>query len=131
MVGTRGRFRGVIILLTISLSLLSRVSCSVAFGSVRGTISGTIRDNETMEALPSVHVCVAGTEFTAWTDDSGQFVIPLVPSGEYTVLMSLSGYADITCANVLIKPERSTALNIRLRRLPAPRTGRCPAHRFE
>lgn len=59
-----------------------------------GTISGRVLDRDHGERLPGANVLVAGTSIGAVTGETGEFVLPPVPPGEYVVTVRLVGYAD-------------------------------------
>ncbi len=66
-----------------------------AFGQ-NGSISGTITDSETLEAVFGATVLVKGTSQGAVTDFDGAFTISDVPAGTQTVTISYIGFQDVT-----------------------------------
>lgn len=61
----------------------------------QGTISGTVTDAETGDALPGANVIVTGQAFGGASDLSGAFVIEGVPAGNYEVTASVIGYETV------------------------------------
>ena len=60
----------------------------------QNTISGTVTDAATGNALPGANVVVVGTNMGAAATEDGSYSISNVPSGSYTVTASVIGYAD-------------------------------------
>jgi len=61
-----------------------------------GTIAGTVIDSTTTETIPGVNVVVSELGAGAATDANGQFRIPNVPAGSYTLRASFVGYTTRT-----------------------------------
>jgi len=61
----------------------------------QGTISGTVTDAGTGDALPGANVIVVGQAFGGASDLSGNFVIEGVPAGNYEVSASVIGYETV------------------------------------
>ncbi len=57
----------------------------------RGTLSGTVTLQGLTEHIGTL-VSVAGTPYQAVTDAGGNFSIPDIPAGNYTVFMNMEGY---------------------------------------
>ena len=60
----------------------------------QNTISGTVTDATTGDALPGANVVVEGTNMGAAASSDGSYSISNVPDGSYTVKASVIGYAD-------------------------------------
>ncbi|MEA1882392.1 MAG: carboxypeptidase-like regulatory domain-containing protein, partial [Candidatus Marinimicrobia bacterium] len=58
------------------------------------TMSGTVTDAATGDALPGANVVIAGTSMGAAAASDGSFTINNVPAGSYTITASVIGYAD-------------------------------------
>ncbi len=58
-----------------------------------GTLTGTVLDSASHRPLPGVQIRLEGTSIRAVTDDSGQFRIPAVPVGRYTLTARRIGYS--------------------------------------
>lgn len=57
-----------------------------------GTVLGQVRDASTGEPVRAADVVIEGTQFSALTDDSGQYRILEVPAGTYTISAGRIGY---------------------------------------
>ena len=60
----------------------------------QNTISGTVTDASTGEALPGANVVVLGTNMGAAATADGSYSISNVPDGTYTITSSVIGYSD-------------------------------------
>lgn len=65
-----------------------------------GVIRGRVIDAGTQQPLTAVQVYVNGTAFGALTDQSGNYQIPDVPPGLYSVTANRIGYAQVVKENV-------------------------------
>ncbi len=82
-----------------------------------GTISGSVVDAQTGEALIGVTVALDGTKLGAITDLDGKYIIKRVPAGTYVLRVSMIGYtatqitevevtsADPVSVSVALKPQ--------------------------
>ncbi len=66
--------------------------CKVATAQQLATISGTVRDDETGEALVGCNIVVAGTTHGATTEAQGNFLLAGVPYGKAILVASFIGY---------------------------------------
>src|SRR4051812_32450469 len=112
-VGMSGLFRALSVALALSLSLLPR---PVAAQAVTGTILGTVRD-ASGGAVPGATVVLvnAGTGFTRTvsTDSSGEYTVPLIPTGTYTVSGELSGFRKVSLENVHVGVDQKVRADIK------------------
>ncbi|MCI0695577.1 TonB-dependent receptor [candidate division KSB1 bacterium] len=82
--------------------------CTVATAQQLATISGTVRDDETGEALVGCNVVIAGTTIGATTEAQGNFQLTGMPYGKATLVASFIGYEtkrreiEIAQPNVLV-----------------------------
>jgi TonB-dependent receptor len=76
--------------------------------SGKGTVSGTVRD-ERNSALTSALIELQPLGKKAVSDDQGQFRIPEVPAGDYTLTASYVGFASFSTT---VKVEAGQAVNI-------------------
>ena len=67
---------------------------SSTFVFAQNTISGTVTDAATGDALPGANVVVEGTNMGAAAAVDGSYSIGNVPAGSYSVTASVIGYAD-------------------------------------
>ncbi len=64
--------------------------------SAQSSVSGTVKDADSGEPLPSATVLVAGTTTGTITDDSGRYVLDGLPPGTHTLTVSYIGYYEAT-----------------------------------
>ena len=64
------------------------------FVMAQHTVSGTVTDAATGDALPGANVVVVGTNMGAAASADGSYSISNVPAGSYTITASVIGYAD-------------------------------------
>ncbi len=71
------------------------------FAQAGGTLTGTIRDGETLEGIPNVNMTLRGTGFGAATDINGRYTIGNIPPGNYTLVVSSVGYKRVVTSMVI------------------------------
>jgi hypothetical protein len=79
-----------------------------------GIIEGSVVDAVTRVPLAGANVILVATERGAVADSSGVFVVEGVPVGPYTVHVSYIGYGDVMRPDVIVRPGRITAVEMRL-----------------
>ena len=79
----------------------------------QGTISGSVTDGTTGDALPGANVIVDGQPYGGASDLSGAFVIEGVPAGNYSVTASVIGYESVTLS-AQVASGVATTLNFAL-----------------
>jgi hypothetical protein len=62
------------------------------------------------DAHEGIRVEIAGTQFVTVTNASGQYVLPNVPTGNYSVVYSREGYRAFTLTNVQVAAGKETPL---------------------
>src|SRR5262249_14486140 len=79
-------------------------------------ISGRVTDSQNL-ALPGVTVTVSSPSLqglrTVVTSDNGDYIIPQLPSGVYTVVFELSGFEKIT-KTTSVAPTQVVPVNVTL-----------------
>ncbi len=75
---------------------------NIAFSQTRGTIKGRIIDSKSKEGLPSVNVKIKGTYYGAAADIEGNYSIPNINPGSYTVEFALLGYTTVQHTDIRI-----------------------------
>jgi len=68
----------------------------------KGSIKGRIIDAESNSGLPGVNVLVKGTYYGAATDTDGNFLIPRMNPGDYTLQVSMIGYTMVQRTGVKV-----------------------------
>ncbi len=69
---------------------------SLQADSIKARIRGRVLDSATKEPIGMVTVSLQGMNIQQVTNDLGNYVLPAVPSGEYTLSFRLLGYGTIT-----------------------------------
>jgi hypothetical protein len=106
-------------LIAAALCLLFLFSVSV-FAQVAqvGSITGTAKD-QTGSVVPGVSIEAKNQEKgftrTATTDRFGQFRIPALPLGQYTVTATLSGFETARSKNNLVEAEKTTDVPVTMK----------------
>jgi hypothetical protein len=79
-----------------------------------GNIVGKVLDAETNSPMTGVCVAVDGYNFSDTSDASGQFSIPSVLIGTYSVTATFPRYNDFTIADIVIEQDSTDTLNFSL-----------------
>src|SRR5712691_2301988 len=110
----RSKVKRVVIGLIIAASLLPR---SLAAQAVTGTIIGVITDSSGA-VMPGASVTLTntGTGLTriVVTDSNGEYTVPSLPTGKYTVKAELSGFKTVTMPDVDLGVDQRMRINMRL-----------------
>ena len=89
----------------------------LAAQAVTGTILGTITDSSGA-VMPGTTVTLrnAGTGLTrtVTTDAAGEYTVPSLPTGKYTVTAELSGFKTVSVPNVDLGVDQHVRINVRL-----------------
>src|SRR5438067_179946 len=93
--------------------LILVISFSVSVYSQTGTISGTIKDSSGT-SLPDVNVKIKGSYIGTATDESGNYQLKGINTGEYTVQVSAIGYKTLEYTGIKVKNGEDTKLDIKL-----------------
>ena len=64
----------------------------------QGTVTGTVMDSDQKDALIGATVYLKGTNYGTATDFNGAFEMSDVDAGDYTLVISYTGYAEMTKA---------------------------------
>ncbi|HEV8176728.1 MAG TPA: TonB-dependent receptor, partial [Gemmatimonadales bacterium] len=96
--------------------LAGRTSTAVAQGDQNGSISGTVVDDQGTP-LGGAQVAIPGTTMGTQTRSNGEYVLPRVPAGTYSLQGRLLGYRPES-APVDVGAGRRTIHNFTLRRDP-------------
>ncbi len=90
---------------------------AAAFGQAQGAISGTVKDSSGA-VIPGVTITVrnqgTGIARETPTDQSGHFVLPLLPVGTYTVSAALSGFRTVEDRDVSLEVGQSRTMDFTL-----------------
>jgi TonB-dependent receptor len=97
--------------LLLSLSLLTLAVCALAQS---GTIKGNVKDAVSGDAIIGANVLVMGTAQGAQADIEGNFEIPKVKAGTYSLVVSFISYKTDTLKNITVYPDQTTVVNTTL-----------------
>ncbi len=86
----------------------------VAQAANTGSIYGKVLDAETGEPIVGANIFLVNTTLGAASDIDGHFAIVQIPSGNYTLVVSVVGYAEYKIKNLAVHPNRSTEVNAAL-----------------
>ena len=92
------------------------VLCLLSFSALaqKGSLSGTVSDKVTGEGLIAANVYLKGTNLGVATDVSGNYTIPEIKPGTYTVEVTYLGYEKLIQTGVKIKKGEKLKLNFKL-----------------
>jgi TonB-dependent receptor len=79
-----------------------------------GKISGSVLDAQNGDPLIGCNVVIVGTNMGASTDLDGNFLMPKVPVGVYSLMASYIGYTSTTITNVKVFADQVAAIKISL-----------------
>lgn len=88
--------------------------CSALQSQNTGTLTGSVRDKLTQEALIGATVQVDGLTLGAVTDADGNFKIGNIPPKSYNIVVSYLGYTPQTRFNVVVTTGNANQLNFEL-----------------
>src|SRR5690554_1848787 len=79
-------------------------------------IKGSVIDNSSNEALPSVTIAIIDTDpaIVTTSDQNGNFIIENVPIGRYDLKISSVGYEPVILPEVIVTSAKEVVLNITL-----------------
>ncbi|MCK9325177.1 MAG: carboxypeptidase-like regulatory domain-containing protein [Bacteroidales bacterium] len=80
------------------------------------TLTGSVVDQQTGEALPGAQVKINGSEQVLYTDLDGNFEVPKVKPGTYTLEITLVSYEENQIRDLVIKSDKNTAVKVELKR---------------
>ncbi|MFH1197867.1 MAG: TonB-dependent receptor [bacterium] len=89
-------------------------TCLLTYAGQTGKIAGHVTDKETGEAVIGANIIIDGTYLGAAADIDGYYYINNVPPGTYDITVSAVGYAKTKVSNVVVKIDKTTALDIEL-----------------
>ncbi|MES2732038.1 MAG: TonB-dependent receptor [Bacteroidota bacterium] len=96
------------------LTILITLFCAHWSLAQTGTIKGTIKDAKTQEVIIGASAVIEGTTIGAASDIDGNFIIPKVPAGTHTLIISFVSYQKKTIPNLVIEAGKATVINTAL-----------------
>ncbi len=77
---------------------------SFSIAAANGQIRGVVTDSKTGEPLPGANITIEGSSIGAATSLEGEYIIPNVPPGTYTLIVNFIGYERKT-RDIQIQPK--------------------------
>src|SRR5580658_4521232 len=97
--------------------LLTSLAASMVFGQATGSISGTVTD-ATGSAVPLAKVTVTvpamGLSRTSTTNESGEYIVPLLGVADYTVQVELQGFQTAKAEGIRLQVDEHRELDFKL-----------------
>jgi hypothetical protein len=97
--------------------LLTFLSASFLYGQATGSISGTVTD-ATGSAVPSAKVTVTapatGLSRSSTTNESGEYIVPLLGVADYTVQVELQGFQTAKAEGIRLQVDEHRELDFKL-----------------
>jgi outer membrane receptor protein involved in Fe transport len=103
-----------LLLVCLLISFVQSVVGSIPVLASTGKIAGKVTDARSKEPLLGVNVVVTGTTYGAMTDLQGDYVIPNVPLGSYSLRASMLGYQSVTVTDIRVRTDVTTEVNVQL-----------------
>ena len=103
----------------VALGFAFLILCGITFAQVGGTgsIEGTVTDPSgavVVGATVTAKNTGTGVETTRSTTEAGVYVIPLLPAGEYSVIVKKSGFQGISQEHVSVEALANVSLSFKL-----------------
>ena len=88
--------------------------CPLLYGQATGSFSGTVEDKTgSVISGATVKATAQGTSITreSKTDDSGHYLMPLLPIGQYTIRVESPGFGPVEQKDVRLQVDEHRELN--------------------
>ena len=103
--------------LAVAVCLSALICCPLLHGQATGIISGTVSD-ATGSAIAGAKVVVLapsmGVTRESKTDESGHFLVPLLPVANYTVSVEFTGFQPAEQKDVRLQVDEHREVNFKL-----------------
>src|SRR5690349_3076279 len=96
----------------ITLLLAGILYCVTTLSQLTQTIRGTVTDQLLQTPLAGATVIITGTNKKVVADSLGNFRIPNVAAGTYTLVISHINYTDAFASNIVVNTGKEVVLNI-------------------
>src|SRR5215210_2988487 len=107
-------------LLRIVVALALAIACTpmTAFAqSVSGTILGTVTDSSG-SVIPNAKVTAVnegtGLTRTVQADSNGEFTLPSLPTGRYTIMTEMTGFKAMALSNIELGVDQRARIDLKL-----------------
>ncbi len=77
-------------------------------------IQGKVTDGSTFEGLAGVTVEVEGTDIKVFTDFEGNFTLPALPEGSYTLKSTMVSYNEVKLRGIKVSAESPSSVEMKL-----------------
>ena len=102
---------------TVFVGLMTALSGPLLYGQATGSISGTVTD-VTGSAAPNAKVTVTapstGLSRTSTTNESGEYIVPLLGVSDYTVQVELPGFQTAKAEGIRLQVDEHRELDFKL-----------------
>ena len=95
--------------------------CGIASAATTGTVAGFV-SNSSGDGLVGASVIIEGTPFGSMTDENGEYYIPRLSPGVYTVTARMVGMGSVTIEGVTVVSDQTTHINFTLEESTSGRT---------
>ena len=104
--------KGFLVIVIVALSSVTLF----AQNQLEQTVRGVVMEKNTQELLPRAAVIISanGKEYTAVTDDKGEFTISGIPVGRCNIAVSMLGFTPYVSNSILVYSGKETVLEIAL-----------------
>ena len=99
------------------LAAFASASTPLRAQSVSGTILGTVTDaSGAVVSGAKVIVTNEGTGLTreVMSDSNGDFVVPSIPTGRYTVVVEMAGFKTLALSNIDLGVDQRARIDLKL-----------------
>lgn len=94
------------------LILVFCIVSGIAF-SQTGTIKGQAIDQQTKLPIANAHLFIPNTTYQTYADSAGNFFLPRLPSGKWTLLIKNEGWESFSKA-IVVNPNGTTILSVEM-----------------
>ena len=98
--------------------LFVSLSSPFLFGQATGSFSGTVTDNAgALVTAATVRITSQGTGLTrdTKTDQSGHYLVPLLPIGFYTIQVQAPGFSSVEQKDIRLQVDEQREFNFNLK----------------
>lgn len=96
------------------ITLVFALFCAYTTHAQTGTIKGTIKDAKTQEAIIGASAVIEGTAIGAAADIDGNFIIPKVPAGTHSLVITFVSYQKKVIPNLTVESGKVVVINTAL-----------------
>src|SRR5580658_7037199 len=103
--------------IAVFVGLLTLLAAPFAYGQATGSISGTVTD-PTGAAVPNAKVTVTapatGASRTTNTNDSGEYIVPLLGAANFNIQVDLQGFQTAKADDIRLQVDEHRELDFKL-----------------